>query len=81
MKYVEQRCCLLPASQSERGGALIDVPNAAFSDKFLACLAGACDPKTLSHVFITHLDPKSIPTLLAVLEVFGWIVSVLIVAC
>lgn len=54
--------------QGQRSNALIDIPHQAFGEKYLACLESMCDPGSLSHVFITYLDVKAIPTLLLVLE-------------
>jgi len=42
---------------------LVDVPYEAYSDKFVAALAEATPLSGLTHILITHLDPKSIPTL------------------
>lgn len=47
---------------------LIDVPYQAFADSFLKCLKSSIAPTSLTHLVITHLDPKAIKTLKVVIE-------------
>ncbi|KAF5831756.1 beta-lactamase-like protein, partial [Dunaliella salina] len=48
--------------------ALVDVPYEAYMDKFMESLASNIRVTELTHIIITHLDPKAIPTLKAVLN-------------
>lgn len=48
--------------------ALIDVPYEVYKDDFLNCLDGLLDAGLLSHIILTHLDPKALPTLVALLQ-------------
>lgn len=43
--------------------ALVDIPYEAYADKFVAALSESVSLTSLTHIVITHLDPKSIPTL------------------
>lgn len=48
--------------------ALVDVPYEAYLDKFMESLSSNIQVTELTHIIITHLDPKAIPTLKAVLN-------------
>lgn len=47
---------------------LVDVPHQAYKDKYLECLQSETPLEAIDHIVITHLDPKAIPTLNALLE-------------
>ncbi|MEW5312660.1 MAG: hypothetical protein WDW38_004276 [Sanguina aurantia] len=60
-----ENCYLVQTPDAQ---VLIDVPYEAFSADFVAALSSLTPPSSLTHIIITQLDPKAIPTLEALLR-------------
>ncbi|GBF88523.1 hypothetical protein Rsub_01238 [Raphidocelis subcapitata] len=58
----------LVAVPNSAARVLVDVPNQAFADDFVACLQQQTDLANISHVVITHMAPNRFPSLAALLE-------------
>ncbi|GAX73888.1 hypothetical protein CEUSTIGMA_g1338.t1 [Chlamydomonas eustigma] len=54
--------------QANDSSILVDVPFEAFSEQFVSAVRGLTPLAKLSHLILTQLDPKSIPSLEALLK-------------
>lgn len=48
---------------AEGQAVLVDVPYEIYTKDFMGCLENLIEPSALTHLVLTHLDPKCLPTL------------------